>query len=154
LQIAQHYDASAKAYLYSTQQRFELPLIGQATYTVTVLTSGDYYLWARVSAMNHNHNSFYVAMDDASPYWYEVEPLGWQWNTWFWDRVYPEGAAPGSFAFDLSAGEHTLRIGVREAHTRIDRLALSPDADYVPCDPGVGDPDLVVPLLLRRWDAE
>ena len=150
LRQAQHFGASGCNYLYSTQQRFDLPVIGSATYTFTVPSEGDYFLWARVSAMSHNHNSFYVSLDGQEDYWYEVEPLGWQWSTWFWDRVYPQDGNPGSFAFSLGAGWHTLRIGVRESHTRLDQLVLSSHSSYVPCSPASTCPYLDLPLVLRN----
>lgn len=100
----------------------------QLVYSFTVVQSGNYYLLARIRALNVSYNSFWVQIDD-QPWieWWEGMALG---NQFIWNEL------PGS-AFFLSAGSHTITFANRERGTELDKLLVSP-SNTLPAD--VGDP--------------
>ena len=102
---------------------------GSSTFQITVPRAGAYYLWARAMGLSYTQNSFLIAFDSAPDGWYEIPQFNDQW-IWGWDAVGLEGN--DVTVFDLAAGTHTLRIGVREAYSRLDMVLLTNDAAYTP----------------------
>lgn len=72
----------------------------------------------------------YSLSDDAgyAEYTFEV-PV----ETWVWDQVRDGTMSDGTvFYLDLEAEEHTLTIKQREDRTKIDRILVTNDMEYVP----------------------
>jgi len=88
-----------------------------AQYCVNVPTEGWYRLDATVRGADNVTDSFFVGID-------EREPLLWDFTqspTWIVDEVADRGGPKPQLWF-LSAGEHTLRVGQREAGAALDRF--------------------------------
>jgi hypothetical protein len=95
---------------------------GEATYKFTIEESGLYYLWARTWWANGCGNSIDVIIDN-----YPKAMLGEDgtYDRWHW--VDAKGVK-----FNLSKGEHTLKLLNRESGIRVDQFFLTQDRDYVP----------------------
>ena len=100
---------------------------GGAEYTFHIRKSGLYVIWGRVMASHGGSNSFFVTVDDGTRLTWALPPTG---KTWVWDRVHALGEAEAEFF--LESGEHTLVIAQREDGTRLDRLLITDDLDFVP----------------------
>ena len=109
---------------------------GTVSWQVQVETAGTYHLWGRVSTATPEDDSFHVSANAGA---YSAE--GWKgpqvfprtdWHLpltrgpWQWTQ-FPEPLV-------LPKGSVVLTLHVREDGAKIDRLALSPDADYEPAD--------------------
>jgi hypothetical protein len=100
---------------------------GYANYTFTVPEAGNYVIWGRVLAATGGDDSFYVSMDGG------VYAL---WDTvistvWAWDQVNNRDVAD-PVVYSLTAGQHTLIVKQREGGTKLDRLLITNDLQYVP----------------------
>jgi len=102
---------------------------GRATYTFDVPAEGVYQLWGRINAQS-NGNSFWVIVDGGAPYYWAVD-IKWDWD-WFMLSDYETGP----LTVNLSAGTHTIEVVWREDGTRLDKLLLTGDLDYVPSGTG------------------
>lgn len=63
-------------------------------------------------------------MDDPPLWTFEIPQVGGSWG-FGWQKVRPQ-------PYMLAAGTHTIRFQTREANARLDRIALTNQADYVP----------------------
>jgi|GEM_PF-1939832 len=90
-----------------------------AEYCVTVPTSGDYRLDARVWAPNSNDDSFYVTIDGgAAALWDVVQGAS------FHDATVSDRNGDNPVVWNLSAGDHVVRFFHREDGTGIDSFEL------------------------------
>ena len=105
---------------------------GAVSFTVDIPYSGYYQIWARVRGAGYAHNSFFLSVDDGPPSHYEFPPFteGWVWG---WHEVYAD--AINAPPFWLDAGERTLRFAAREADSRLDKVLLTDDPDFIPDPP-------------------
>jgi hypothetical protein len=97
---------------------------GYASFSFSAPTSGDYIIWGRIMAANGKDNSFFVAIDGNTPITWHTEKS----EEWIWDVV--GGEEP--MVYNLEAGQHTLTIYQREDGTKIDKLAITKDLEFVP----------------------
>lgn len=86
---------------------------GSATYNISVSSSGQYVLSARVKTPTETKNSIFVTIDGGAKL------------TWHLPVLSSYGWATFSTALSLSAGNHQLRIQGREAYTEVDVLKLT-----------------------------
>jgi hypothetical protein len=98
-----------------------------ATYTVHIAHAGVYILWGRVKASHGGDNSFFVQVDDNEDNLWEVEMGG----HWHWDKINNRDILD-PVRFILTSGAHTIRIKLREDGTKLDKLLLTNNADFVP----------------------
>ena len=105
---------------------------GQAVYTFTITTAGNYTISMTVNAPNENANSFFVNIDaqptDPTMTW-DVWPLttgfasrtvSWRGNgTTFVNQFTPK-------VFTLSAGTHKLIVRGREANCQFSSITIAP----------------------------
>lgn len=98
-----------------------------ATYTVNISRAGVYILWGRVQARHGGDNSFFIQVDDNEDNLWEVE-IG---DPWHWDTVNDRDIRD-PVRFILNPGVHTIRIKLREDGTKLDKLLLTNNADFVP----------------------
>jgi len=102
---------------------------GEAVYSFSVPTSGNYRIWARVVANNTGNNSFFVSMDyGAGVAWHTA--LGAK-NTWIWDQVTDKND-PNPVSFQLDAGTHTLVIKQMEDGTKLDSILITNQPGWIP----------------------
>jgi len=98
-----------------------------ATYTVNIAQEGVYILWGRVQAHDRKDNSFFVQIDDNLDNLWEVETG----NYWLWDKVNARDIFD-PVGFNLKSGIHTIKIKLREDGTKLDKILLTNNLDFVP----------------------
>jgi hypothetical protein len=108
---------------------------GSVEYFFTVPEAGDYVIWGRVISASGSDDSFFVAVDDGEYALWDTLMGGA--TTWVWDQVSHWGGE-NPVVFTLEAGTHTLIINQREDGTKLDKLLITNDLEYVPT--GVGGP--------------
>lgn len=108
---------------------------GQVALTVGIPAAGQYWVWCRVLATNWNADSFWVSMDGGPELVYDTAEGSWS-NRWQWTRLIGRASdAPVNFiprVFALSQSNHTLVFREREANSRLDRVLLTADPNFVP----------------------
>ncbi|MEO8429180.1 MAG: choice-of-anchor Q domain-containing protein [Verrucomicrobiota bacterium] len=108
---------------------------GSVSYTVNIPAAGQYVIWCRVLASSSAHDSFFVSVDGGTEDVYDVAENTWS-SHWQWSRV--TGRAGGSALtlnpriFTLSGGAHTLLFRARDPDTRLDRLVVTGDVNFLP----------------------
>jgi hypothetical protein len=99
-------------------------------YRVQFPEPGRYYVWVRGQAQGSvNDDSAHVALDGAAP----TSAAGIVWlgaSRWTWSKTTMAG--PGAYIDVPSAGEHTVRLIMREDGALVDGFALSRDAAFTP----------------------
>ena len=113
---------------YYVQQTSGSPT-GAVEFTLNLPATDNYYLWARAMGTSWNNNSFFVSIDNGTPFHYEIAQFGDQW-TWGWEPVHAEGQVV--LPFLLNAGQHTIRFATRELLARLDTVLLVNRSGYVP----------------------
>jgi VCBS repeat-containing protein len=101
---------------------------GYAEYTFEAPVSGEYTLVARVRSDDKTAKAFYVSMDNS-------EFVAWNTacgapKTWLWDKA-TEANTSGPFTFNLDSGVHTLVIKQREDGSKIDKILLTTQSDFL-----------------------
>jgi arylsulfatase A-like enzyme len=133
LMVADDKKASKGKYVYSeygTANQYT-PGKTMASYRVTVDQPGVYLLWGRVSAAGGRNDSFFVQVDNGANTVWNVQ-VG---KNWHWDMV-KSGRKTHPVIFPLTAGEHTIKIKLRENGTKLDKLLLTNDTNLVPAGKG------------------
>jgi hypothetical protein len=110
---------------------------GSASWTFTAPSSGTYYIWCRVKAVDAQHDSYYVSMDGGAEDVFDAGGGSYS-PSWKWTRLNGRGPTGVSFSvnprtFSLSAGSHTLTFRAREI-TPLDRIIITNDASFVPTE--------------------
>ncbi len=103
----------------------------EAVYEIEIAQAGEYVLWGRVIAPTGEDDSFYVQMDDGEDNVWDVS----QGSSWHWDQANNRGVAD-PVIFLLTAGHHALKIKAREDGTKIDKLLLIDNMEFVPTSLG------------------
>jgi hypothetical protein len=104
---------------------------GSITFDVPVPYADSYYLWARAMGRDWGQNSFWVSVNGAPAFHYEIGQFGGAW-TWGWEPVHAENQPVIPFA--LSAGTHTIAFNSREIDSRLDAVVLVNRSGYVPTE--------------------
>lgn len=100
---------------------------GYAEYVFDAPVAGQYVFWGKVLATDIYNNSFFVFVDgDAYALWDTRRS-----KAWIWDQVSNRGG-DNPVTFYLEAGEHTLTIKQREDGTKIDRILITNDLNFLP----------------------
>ncbi|MEM7134024.1 MAG: hypothetical protein AAF702_47470 [Chloroflexota bacterium] len=118
-------DASGGQYIHVPNRsgnRWNGPSTDRADLCLTVTTAGTYRLLGTVQADGGGNNSFYVAIDGqpVDGYLWDTARTG---NSYGDDYVSQRGGAD-PVGFNLSAGEHTVTIYLREDGTILDKIEL------------------------------
>jgi len=102
---------------------------------VNIPAAGQYVIWCRVLASASAHDSFFVSVDGGAEDVYDVAEGTWS-SVWQWSRVNGRAGGPALTLnpriFTLSAGVHTLLFRARDTDTRLDRLVVTDDLNFVP----------------------
>jgi mono/diheme cytochrome c family protein len=108
---------------------------GRATFDVNLPVAGTYFLWSRVLSVNWE-NSFFVSVDGAADIYDTPQDPNWKWSL-LNGRGGPEAPASSEKlinprTFQLTAGQHTFVFSGRELNTRLDRIVITDDPNFVP----------------------
>jgi hypothetical protein len=109
---------------------------GYAEHTFEVPATANYVIWGRVISNSKNDDSFFVSIDYGDYLLWDTQR--WDTETWVWDQVSNRGGSD-PVLFYLGAEEHSLIIKQREDGTKIDRILVTNDMDYIP--EGLGGED-------------
>lgn len=110
---------------------------GYVKYNFSVAKSGIYKIAALVNADDMLHNSFKVVFDATSPTIWDIKPK----SSWQWVHISNRGnGAELSPQYpimhvNLSAGTHTLYIYDRNEQTKLKKLIITNNLNYVPGAP-------------------
>jgi len=113
------------------------PDSGTAKWNFTIPNAGDYVVWCRVRAVTANNDSFFVRADSGAEDVYDVTETpgpNFQWTlvNGRGGTGVPRTLNPRIFTF--SAGSHSIRFRGRDPLTRVDRVIITDDFDYVPTE--------------------
>jgi hypothetical protein len=100
---------------------------GSAEYTFELQESGDYVIWGRIIAPHGGSDSFYISIDSSSYAIWDTDNS----NEWVWDRMYYRYETDPKL-FYLEKGQHRLSIKYREDGTKIDKILITSDLNYIP----------------------
>jgi Fibronectin type III domain len=146
LETALDPDASAGAYIWKPSGSGDSATPdGAAEYTIDIPTTGDYVIWGRTIAPDGGSDSFFTSIDGGEHVAWHI-PIG---SVWIWVSV--NGNEQDPLILNLAAGTHTLRISGREDGTKLDRLLITNDMDFVPSEE---NPDNVPPADVRNLRIE
>ncbi|MBA3709295.1 MAG: FecR domain-containing protein, partial [Planctomycetes bacterium] len=113
---------------------------GELRWTFSRPRGGPCRLWALVRAPDSTNDSFYAAIDGGPESIFDVAESRWS-SRWQWspvcerivDQMRPNAITPTRpLIVPLDAGEHTLVLRGREAHTAVDRLLVTTDLSFDP----------------------
>ena len=93
----------------------------ELTYDFSVGVDGQYKIHGLVNAPSGSANSFWIKVDDGA--WVEWH-LTLTGNSWQWQQV-TSGSGQSDMFFDLSAGDHTLHVKIRESATALDKILVT-----------------------------
>lgn len=109
---------------------------GNATFTVSVPSTGTYRFWAHIYSPSTNNNGVYLQVDDALC---QIKvgdsnsiPVGQ--FTWV---DYQNGTASSKINVNLSAGNHTVKMAGLDPGVGVDKVMFLADTNCVPT--GAGD---------------
>jgi hypothetical protein len=105
------------------------PGSGYATFTFNANSAGNYKIWGRTIAPTTDDNSFWVQIDGGTWYKWNNIPLS---TGWAWDDMHNADNGNAALVFNLTAGQHTLRIAYREDGTLLDRILITNDLSFRP----------------------
>ena len=133
LEVANDDSASNSRFIYApngTGNDYSAGFI-MSTYTVNISQEGEYILLGRVKVTDKRDNSFFVQIDNGLNNLWEVETG----DSWHWDRVNDRDILD-PVKFILKSGVHKLKIKLREDGTKLDKLLLTNNVDFVPLGKG------------------
>jgi hypothetical protein len=147
IEVAVDDSASARAYIWvasSNEDVLDPAQPGEMVkYDLAVTTAGTYTIWGRVRPDEDGLGSFFVNVSPATRteattyHLWDIATLTTASNTttaattWGWRRVNNLGVAD-PVRFSLTPGEYTLILKPREAGTKLDRLLITNDLQYIP----------------------
>jgi hypothetical protein len=132
MQIADAPEASEGSYIWVPDKAGRN---GNAEYSFEIQTAGDYLIWGRVISNNYRSDSFKVSVDGENEITWHTKQGGKE--TWTWDvvsnRKHRDARdASNPLVYHLDAGAHNLTIKQREDGTKIDRILITNDMEYIP----------------------
>ncbi|MCS7466785.1 hypothetical protein NZK35_09035 [Stieleria sp. ICT_E10.1] len=105
---------------------YSSPSVGdELTYDFAVDHAGVFTIHALVSATDGASNSFWIAIDDGPWVKWHMQVTD---GVLTWQTVSENGE---TVQFDLEAGNHTLKVAVREAGSGLDTIVITDDADFL-----------------------
>jgi hypothetical protein len=105
---------------------------GLAFLEFAVPRTGEYRLWGKVITPSLDEDSFWMRIDDGE--WIQWNDISHQDQTWHWDDVRPFESRADRFMVPLAEGPHVLRVSYRELGSKLDRIVIASDLDWVPTD--------------------
>ena len=117
------------------------PEDGQVVYKFSVKNAGIYKVWGRVKIDMDDEDAFWVKMDDNNwVIWQDIE-VGCKWH---WDEVHDYQNNKQLMTYNLDAGPHTLVFTYGMDQTRLDKLLITNDLEYIPIEKGPGAEAVII----------
>lgn len=128
LEIAYDKDASKGMYVYAPNGsgNYYQPDRVMALYSVYIVEPGEYVLWGRVRALDGRDDSFFVQIDNGANNLWNIKSN----NKWHWGQVHLRDSKD-PVKFLLTEGLHTIKVKVREDGTKLDKLLLTNNINFV-----------------------
>jgi hypothetical protein len=109
---------------------------GSDTLSVSVPSTGSYYVWAKILSVDAESDSFFVSADGGPTDIFDTAEGVWS-TAWQWRRVNGRGPtgqvnALNPRIFTLGAGAHTLTFAGRDPNTKLDQVLVTNDVNFVP----------------------
>ena len=133
MQVGEDEDASGGKYIKSPNGR-----AGWAEYDIEIPEDADYYMWGTGQIKDGVTDSFFVTFDlddrgeddaDNENTWdMDGAPVG----AWGWDKTNGRGMGGDPRVFELTKGDHVLRIWTRENEAWLDCIFMSTDPTAIP----------------------
>jgi hypothetical protein len=113
---------------------------GTATLSFEVPLAGTYYVWCRILAPVDTQDSFFVTPEGAQEDVYD-DASHWI-PQWQWTRLNGRGGTGHPLTInprtvDLVAGTNTIQFRGRETSSKVDRILLTNDPNFVPTEGNV-----------------
>jgi len=115
--------ASGDQYIYATSA---VPMSAKADFTFNIESPGVYYVWGRCYALSGTEDSFFIQFDEGQTLTWHLDT---EYHVWKWQRIshnYVEQE------FNFSQGEHTVALISRDVNSRIDKLFMTTNVNYIP----------------------
>jgi len=109
------------------------PRDGRVIYKFTVEDAGTYKIWGRVRIDMADEDAFWVKMDEEGWVKWKGIEVGCKWH---WDEVHDNQNNNRVVMYDLAAGPHTFVFTYCMDQTRLDKLLITNDLDYIPTEKG------------------
>jgi hypothetical protein len=97
---------------------------GEVSYDFTLAADGTFQVLGLADGTSGRSDSFWVSVDDGEWLLWDVARSR---SGFEWDSAHDRGSDRA--LFDLAAGDHTLRIRVREDGTRLDKIMITDDLE-------------------------
>lgn len=113
---------------------------GSVSFSINALAPGAvHYVWHRTICLNDSGNtdSFFVSLDGEADAAHiddmcATAPRG---TAWLWTKATDRALGEGTrWARPLAAGPHSLTFRARETNTKLDRIAVTTDPNWIPSD--------------------
>jgi len=111
------------------------PESGRIVYTFSLKTRGIYKVWGRVIASMDEEDAFWVKMDERDWVKWKDIAVGCDWH---WDEIHDNENKDQVMEYNLEKGSHTLTFAYLLDQTRLDKLLITNDLNYVPDEIGPG----------------
>lgn len=109
------------------------PSDGHTIYRFSLKEAGIYKIWGRVKIDMSDEDAFWVKMDDEDWVKWKGIEVGCKWH---WDEVHDNLKNNQVVTYDLDAGTHTLVFTYGMDQTRLDKLLITNDLEFVPTETG------------------
>ncbi|RKY58672.1 MAG: hypothetical protein DRP96_08110, partial [Candidatus Neomarinimicrobiota bacterium] len=109
------------------------PSDGHTVYRFSLKEAGTYKIWGRVKIDMSDEDAFWVKMDDEDWVKWKGIEVGCKWH---WDEVHDNLKNNQVVTYDLDAGTHTLVFTYGMDQTRLDKLLITNDLEFVPTEIG------------------
>lgn len=107
---------------------------GVATGTLTVPTTGTYYIWSRIMPADTTNNSYMLEVDGTNCYTVGGSSSITA-NSWTWVN-YQNGSSSSRISQSLSAGSHSIKLIGSTPSLKIDRVMAVTDSSCTPTSTG------------------
>ncbi|WP_345256559.1 glycosyl hydrolase [Flaviaesturariibacter amylovorans] len=144
-------NAGGGAYL-SSQGSGQQPPAGTnevISFSVSVPTTAEYDIWAKIQARGNGESSLWISVDD-QPFrkWNRLGNPGFEW---YWKKFYfSYGSEDRALTYFLAAGTHTVKIAMGSGIVAVDRIAVATTGVL----PETTDPNVLVLNDQLEFEAE
>ena len=111
-------------------------LHGTVFYRFNVPRSGDYVIWGQTWAQDFTHDSFIFSIDASDIEDRKIWDIDGAYNVWKWMKVTRRDPDDGNIKipriFNLSKGDHLIRIDEREFYSSLKSIIVTNNMDFTP----------------------